>query len=141
MPNEAHSHPCAALQVLQGQVDNLERRIDVHDAHLAALDTQIATLVKLTGETTAGLRVLETKVDALERWQGMQNSHLAAIDKHLEEMNTAIGNNRQERSAQIGDLRTTVEGKFTDLFRAGVIAVVPILAGLVYIILGHVLGK
>lgn len=70
-----------------------------------------------------------------------QNSHLSSIDQTLGRLTEIIGQNRNERSEQIGDLKLALEAAFVTLYQRAVLALIPIVGGLLYIILGHVLGK
>lgn len=90
-----------------------------------------------------GLRVLEVKVDALEKALAehvrQQNSHLQSIDRRLAELTDTIASNRLERSEQLGDLKESVAQQFSTGLKVALSLMVPIMAGLAYIIIEHVL--
>lgn len=92
-------------------------------------------------EPCAGLQVVRSKVENLERWQETQNGHLANLDDRVEELVRLISNNRQERSDQINRLSETISMKFSDFQKQALFALIPVIAGLLYIILNHVLVK
>lgn len=98
----------------------------------------------MQGETVA-VQLLAQRLDQLERQFEQhcrsQNSHLLSIDTTLGKLAETISENRTERSEQIGELKSALEESFATLYQRALFAVVPIGAGLLYIIFNHVLQK
>ena len=91
----------------------------------------------------AQLQVLESKVNDLDRrfdeHSRVQNAHLVTIASKLDGLAKANTDGRVERSKQIGRLETKVADKFTSLFKWGLGVVLPIAAGLLYLVLNQAL--
>lgn len=87
----------------------------------------------------AGLQVTMVRMDEFARWQKEQNGRLASIEAKLAEMAVTMAANRYERSQQIEAVAARIQGQYDNLLRAAIGLLVPVVAGLLYLVLGHVL--
>ena len=91
----------------------------------------------------ADLRVLGGRVGDLERrldeHTRTQNAHIQDINRKLEGLSNQNAENAQERTQQIGNLRSEVVQQFNRVLLAAVSLVIPIMAGLLYLILNQAL--
>ncbi len=85
--------------------------------------------------------------ERMEEQARIQNNSLAKIDDELEGMVSQNAENAKERTNQIGavkenvaDIKTDIADRFGRLFLTMVLMIVPIIAGLLYIILSRALA-
>ena len=103
------------------------------EPHDAARDTPpCAQLLVLGGRVGE----LERRLDEHNR---IQNSHLQDINRKLEGLGAQNVGNAQERTQQIGDLRSEVVERFNRVLLAAIGFGVPVMAGLLYLILNQAL--